>query len=122
MAVSATTSGLLRRHPAAPLPVKLAARALKVTLVLDPAAVAAALRPHEHSDDRTLMEIAVEGRTVRCDFAPKAIRKALGLIRAHGPEGVAVIIQGKLVAGDRITEAGLVAQPKTPKPAEQEAA
>ncbi len=41
------------------------------------------------------------------------------MIRQAGPDQVAVILQGKLDAGDAIAEAGLAAQPRQPKPAPQ---
>jgi ribosomal protein S3 len=48
---------------------------------------------------------------VSADINAKSVRKAAATIGEHGPDGVAVIIQGKLV-GDTIAEAGIVAQPK----------
>lgn len=41
--------------------------------------------------------------------------------REHGPDGVSVVVQGKLV-GDAITEAGIFAQPKVRPQAAAEAA
>ncbi len=90
------------------------ARAVKVTVVLDPAQLAEALAPFEQASGRVPLQITVEGRTLRCDFAAKAVRKTLGMIRAHGPSGVAVIVVGKLMANNEIAEAGLVAQPRLP--------
>ena len=49
----------------------------------------------------------------------KSVRRALATIGEHGPDGVSVIVQGKLV-GDTITEAGIFAQPKA-KPAAEAA-
>jgi hypothetical protein len=98
----------------------LQARALKVTLVLDPAATAEALRPHAETIGRVQVRIRLPDQTLEADFAAKSVRKALSLIDENGPEGVAVIIQGKLVSGV-ITEAGLVAQVKVPKPQVQAA-
>ena len=122
MAISVTTTDLLRNRPPVRVPVKLASRSIKITLVLDPAAVASALRPHAQGDDRVAVDIAVEGRTLRADFNPKSVRKVIAAIREHGPEGVAVLIQGRLMADNSLTDCGLVAQPKTPKPAKAEAA
>jgi hypothetical protein len=49
---------------------------------------------------------------------PEAMRAA---IAEHGPDGIAVIIQGKLL-GDTISEAGIVAQPRVrPQAAADEA-
>ena len=95
------------------------ARALKCTVVLDPTEVAAIVAPE--GTPRLPLRIVVDGRTVTTDIAAKSIRKAQAMIAEHGPDGVAVILQGKLGCGDVLLEAGLVAQPKTPKPAAQPA-
>src|SRR5690242_14373689 len=108
-----------RQTEGAPMSVAaVTARAIKITVVLDPAQVAEALAPFEQASGRVPLEVTVEGRTLRCDFAAKAVRKALGAIREHGPGGVAVLVQGKLTADDSIAEAGLVAQPRLPKAVE----
>jgi hypothetical protein len=44
------------------------------------------------------------------------VRKAQSAIREAGVDNIAVIIQGALVADDKIMEAGLSAQPKALKP------
>ena len=92
----------------------LAALALKVTVVLDPGEVAALAVPE--GQPRTVLHIKTPDRTVTVDIASKSVRKAQATIAENGAAGVAVIIQGKLVAGDVLAEAGLVAQAKT-KPA-----
>ena len=56
-------------------------------------------------------------REVTADIAAKAIRKAQATIAESGPDQTVCFVQGKLVAGDILAEAGLVAQVKTPKPA-----
>jgi hypothetical protein len=95
----------------------LTARSIKITLVLNTAEAAAVLRPFADTRHRVAVKIAVEGHRLSADFS-KAIHKALAAVEEHGPEGVAVLIQGKLVSGGRVIEAGLVAQPRTPKPAQ----
>jgi hypothetical protein len=88
------------------------ARALKVTLTIDPAVMLAITAP-ESGPARTTLTVRLPDRSVAVDLASKSVRKAQAAIRQHGPEAVAVMIQGKLVANpDRIAEAGLVAQPK----------
>jgi predicted O-methyltransferase YrrM len=62
------------------------------------------------------LTIKVDGRVVRCDIASKSLRKARSAIAAHGVANVVTIMQGKLVAGGVLSEAGLVAQVK-PAPA-----
>jgi hypothetical protein len=79
------------------------ARVLKCTIVLDPAEVAQIVAPDGKS--RTVIAIRLPDRRVTADLNAKSIRKVVAAIREHGPEGVAVIIQGKLL-GDAITEAG----------------
>jgi hypothetical protein len=91
-----------------PQPV-LNARAIKCTIVLDPAEVAQIVA--SDGKPRTVIAIRLPDRRVSADLNAKSVRKAVAAIGEHGPDGVAVIIQGKLV-GDLITEAGIVAQPK----------
>ena len=64
---------------------------------------------------RVVVEIQLPDRRVTADVATKSVRRALATIAEHGPDGVSVIVQGKLV-GDTIADAGLMAQPKA-KPA-----
>ena len=91
-----------------PQPV-LNARAFKCTIVLDPAEVAQIVA--SDGKPRTVIAIRLPDRRLSVDLNAKSVRKAIAAIGEHGPDGVAVIIQGKLV-GDTITEAGIVAQPK----------
>ena len=95
------------------------ARALKCTIVLDPAEVAQLVAPD--GKPRTVIAIRLPDRRVSADLNAKSVRKAVAAISEHGPDGVAVIIQGKLV-GDTIAEAGIVAQPKVRPQAAAEAA
>jgi hypothetical protein len=104
--------------PNMPQPV-LNARALKCTIVLDPAEVAEILA--SDGKPRTVIAIRLPDRRVSADLNAKSVRKAVATISEHGPDGVAVIIQGKL-EGDAITEAGIVAQPKVKPQAAAEAA
>ena len=86
------------------------ARSLKCTIVLDPAEVAQLVTAD--GKPRVVIDIRLPDRRVSVDLNAKSVRKAVAAISEHGPDGVAVIIQGKLVGGDVITEAGIVAQPK----------
>jgi hypothetical protein len=85
------------------------ARTLKCTIVLDPAEVAQLVAPD--GQPRVVLAIRLPDRRVTADLAAKSVRRALVTINEHGPDGVSVIVQGKLV-GDTITEAGIMAQPK----------
>jgi hypothetical protein len=53
----------------------------------------------------------VAGRLFAVGLSASGVRWAQEVIREHGPEGVACVVQGKLV-GERIEEAGIVAMPK----------
>jgi hypothetical protein len=97
--------------------VRLNAKALKVTMVLNPAEVAAVPAP---ATSRVKLSIDVDGRCVTADIASKSLRKAQATIAEHGADNVAAILQGKL-QGNTVVEAGLVAQPKKEKPADKTA-
>ena len=90
------------------------ARALKVTVPLDVAEVAAL--PDPGGQARSQLAITCEGKIYTADIATKALRKAKATIAASGAENVFVMVQGKL-RNNEIIECGLVAQVKTPKPA-----
>jgi hypothetical protein len=94
----------------------LTGRALKVTIVL---AAAEVLAYPEPDTPRVMLRIRVPDRTVTADIAAKSLRRAQATIREVGPEGVAVILQGKLAANDEIVEAGLSAQVKIVKPSSE---
>ena len=67
---------------------------------------------------RVAIDIRLPDRRVSVELNAKSVRRALATIGEHDPDGVAVIMQGKLV-GDAITEAGLMAQPKVRPQARQ---
>jgi hypothetical protein len=94
------------------------ARAMKVTVGLDPAEVAQLGAPD--GKPRVLIDIRLPDRRVSVDLNAKSVRRALAVISEHGPDGVTVI-QGKL-AGDTVAEAGIMAQPKVRPQAVVEAA
>jgi hypothetical protein len=92
---------------------ELAARAIKLTIVLDGAAVAAIAVP---DGGRPRIVVTAAGRRLTAELNPKTLRKTVATIREHGPDQVAVVLQGKLAAGDVIEEGAITAQVKTPKP------
>lgn len=96
--------------------VQLSAKSLKVVLVLDTPAVAEALQPYATVEKRIPMQIVVEGRNLSAEFAPRAVRKLLATVAEHGAGGVSCLIQGRLLRDNSIGDAGLSAQPKTPRP------
>jgi hypothetical protein len=95
------------------------ARALKCTVVLDPAEVTQLAAPD--GQPRVAIEIRLPDGVVTADLAAKSLRRAIATVREHGPDSVAAIVQGRLV-GTEITEAGLAVQPKVAKPEKAEAA
>ena len=95
-------------------------RALKCTLVLNADEITAI---GDQGSPRVLLTIAAaDYGPVSADIAAKSVRKAQALIAEHGADGVTCVLQGKLVSGGKISEAGLVAQVKQPKPAAETAA
>jgi hypothetical protein len=65
---------------------------------------------------RVPIVINVAGRVVKGDLNPKSVKKAVVAVAEHGADNVAVVLQGRLGAGDVIEEVGISAQPKAPKP------
>jgi hypothetical protein len=106
-----TTSANTREKGSYQMPT-LTARSVKVVIPLDPKELAG-LAAHE-GQPRTLLTLRLPDRTLSVDIATKSLRRAIAMIREHGADQTTAIIQGKLV-GDAVTEAGLVAQVKTPK-------
>lgn len=94
-----------------------AAKALKVTCLLDSTAFVGVDVPF--GQPKVSLRIKVGERIVKAEVSAKGLRRVVTQL-ATGEECV-VVIQGKL-EGDVITEAGLVAQVKTPKPAVEQAA
>jgi hypothetical protein len=94
----------------------LTTRALKCTVLLDPAELASLALVDGIPRVQLNVRVA-DGRAVTAGVAAKAVRKAQAVIAEYGAAGVAALLQGKLGKGDVLLEAGLVAQPKVPKPA-----
>jgi hypothetical protein len=91
----------------------LVTRSIKVSAVLPPDALAKLHLPD--GQPRFLLTIETGNARYTADLSSKSVRKAKAAILEHGPEAVACVVQGKL-DGNRITEAGLTVQGKTPKP------
>jgi hypothetical protein len=90
----------------------LSAKSLKVTLVIDAAQLAGVELANGSAPQPFV--VAVAGRKLVGQLNPKTLRKVLAMVREHGSEAVAVILQGQL-ADDAITEAGITAQLRTPR-------
>ena len=96
--------------------VSISGKAVKVVVPLDPHELVRLTAPD--GQPRTVLRIGLPDRaTFAADIATKALRKAIATIRDNGPDNCVSFIQGKL-AGTKVTEAGLVAQVKAPKPAQ----
>ena len=93
---------------------ELSAKALKVTLVLDPQEVAALPDP---PTARVVLKVRAGSQVVRADIPSKGLRKAKATILEHGDDSSPVILQGKLEAGGIIVEAGLAVPLRPPKAA-----
>jgi len=91
------------------------ARAIKVTIVLDPTAITMLLLPDQQ---RVELVVGCDGLRYTANIATKSLRKVKGAISANGAEKVFVGLQGRL-KGNEIVEVGLVAQIKTTAKATQ---
>ena len=91
----------------------LQSRALKATVVLDPAALAGVEVPNGLG--KVMLRILAGGRTITAEVNAKSLRRCVTTIAENGPDGVAVVLQGKLEANNTLLEAGIAAQPKTSK-------
>jgi hypothetical protein len=65
-----------------------------------------------------ILRIRLPDRKLTADIAVKSLRKAQAAIREAGADAIALILQGCLVEGDMIAEAGLSAQHKAAKQAQ----
>jgi hypothetical protein len=88
------------------------ARKLKITAMIDAAPFVKLGVPPDDSPPRTILTVAVGGRTITADLATKSVRKAVKTLLERGEQNVALILQGALAADNRVEEAGLVAQVK----------
>jgi hypothetical protein len=86
---------------------------LKVTCVLKADEILAV--PVPDGKPRVVLRIKLPDRVLSADIAAKSLRRAQATIREVGADGVAVLLQGNLVANDVVADAGLSAQPKAPK-------
>lgn len=99
-------------------PLQFIARALKTTVVLDPSAVGKVTVPN--GVPQVAIQVMVGGRIVKANLNAKSLRRAVTRINEIGVEDCAVILQGRLEAGDLLVDAGIAAQPKAPRPSAAE--
>jgi hypothetical protein len=97
------------------------AKAVKATLVIDGASLACPVAPDQQG--RVLLQIDIAGRVLHASVSAKTIRKAVAAIAAAGgPAAVAVVVSGRLEPDDTLTDAGVIVQPRSPKPPPSESA
>jgi hypothetical protein len=87
------------------------ARAVKVTIPLQPDSVAALAVP-ESGPARVKLSVSFDAGTLRTEIAAKSVRKAQRVLAENGPDAVFCMLQGKLAPKNEIVECGLVAQVK----------
>jgi hypothetical protein len=97
------------------LPGTLTTARLKVTTILNAAELLAIKSPKDRP--RITLRIRLPDRTIAAEIAAKSLRKAQATIPEAGADNIALALQGRLIAGDMIVEAGLSAQLKAAKPA-----
>ncbi|WP_027526109.1 hypothetical protein [Bradyrhizobium sp. Ec3.3] len=98
-----------------PRPGTLTAQRLKVSLTLNATELLAVAAPE--GKPRITLRIRLPERTLTVDIAAKSLRKTQTAIRDVGGDNIALVLQGRLIAGDVIAEAGLSARPRSAKPA-----
>ncbi len=91
-------------------PTQFTARAAKLTLVLDPAQLTG-IEVLNGAGPQAFM-IAVGSRRLAGKFNAKSLRRAVAAVNEHGPDKVAVVVQGPLGDANTIEEAGIAAQLK----------
>jgi len=62
-------------------------------------------------------ELTARAAGLTADIATKSLRRALAMIKEHGPDATVLLLQGVLGPDDQVLEAGLASQPKVEKPA-----
>lgn len=92
---------------------KLKAKSVKVTLIIDATDLVGVSMPAGES--KAPVAIETDGRTIRADLNAKSLRRALDTLRAEGPTGVAIVLQGRLDGNNMLLDAGIAAQPRKPQ-------
>jgi ribosomal protein L28 len=90
------------------------ARAMKVLVPLDPAAVGMLPTPNQ---ERVELVVSCDGQQYTTSISAKSLRKTKNVISANGASAVFVMLQGKL-KGHEIVEGGITAQVKVVKAAQ----
>jgi sRNA-binding protein len=93
-------------------------KALKITVVLD----ARELKPSAHGAPVMLRVTTPEGHYAQAKLNAKSYRKAVKAVQQHGPENVAVVLQGRMIKLGEIVDAGITVQEREAPVAEPAAA
>ena len=104
---------MLATHGGSPRSGTLTAERLRIALTLNAAELNAIKAPKDKP--RITLQIRLPNRTLIAEIAAKSLHKAQTAIREAGADNIALVLQGRFIAGDRVAEAGLSAQPKAPK-------
>jgi hypothetical protein len=91
-------------------PLKLSAKSLKCTVVVDPEGLAGVTVPP--GSPRVPFEVSVGGRLVRGELNPKTLRRAVASVAAR--QCSTVIIQGRLDGDTLVRDLGRSRRVKTP--------
>ena len=103
-----------RPTPCRHAPGTLAAARLKVTTTLN-ATELLAINPTD-GKPRVSLRIRLPDRIVTAEIASKSLRKAQTAIHDAEADSIALVLQGRLIAGDVFAQASLSAQPRAAKP------
>jgi hypothetical protein len=101
-------------HTLPPRSGTLAAARLKVTTTLN-ATELLAINPTD-GKPRVSLRIRLPDRIVTAEIASKSLRKAQTAIHDAEADSIALVLQGRLIAGDVFAQASLSAQPRAAKP------
>jgi hypothetical protein len=88
------------------------AKGMKVTTILDATPFVGLVVPP--GQPRAKIRIAIGDAVFTAEVAAKSLRRAVAIIGEHGPDGVALLLQGRL-EGAEIMECGIVANVRAAK-------
>lgn len=91
------------------------ARKMKVTTVLNAEELLAISVPD--GKQRVALQVKLPDRILSAEIPAKSLRRAQSAVSEMGADNVVLVLQGNLLAGDAIGEAGITVQLKVPKAA-----
>jgi hypothetical protein len=93
-----------------PKALPLSAKSIKVVLAIDPQQLLGVSVTNGVA--QVPFVVAVAGRHIKGKLNAKTLRRAVAVVTASGGEDVGVMIQGRLVVGEQLEDAGISAQPR----------